>query len=304
MAGPAVNLADGEVAVAADVGGTSMRMAIVGAGYQPGSTLPELHRFPSDELHEDPIGKLAMRFAGMVPPGERLAAAIVGLPTMFDAQTRIVRSSPNIRQLEGLDVGAALTQRLDVPVLADRETVLMATGEWLAGAARGHRAVLGVFIGTGVGGAMLFDGVPYRGASGAAVEIGHLPVGFDGAPCVCGNSDCLEAYASGHVLKDAAHAAGLPIERVFLDERLEPAVARYVQAIGYALAVVANTLDPDCLIIGGGLVSRGSFPMDRIIACAKDHLRAPNLRENLVIKPAMLGSKAIVPGAHHLLHRL
>ncbi len=299
-----MNLADNEVAVAADVGGTTMRMAAVGAGYMPGSPLPELHRCPSDELHEDPIEKLALRITTVVPPGKRLAAAVVGLPTMFDAQTRIVRSSPNIRQLEGLDVGAALRERLGVPVQADRETVLMATGEWLAGAARGHRAVLAVFIGTGVGGAMLFDGVPYRGASGAAVEIGHVPVGFDRAPCVCGNTDCLEAYASGHVLKDAAHAAGLPIERVFIDQQLEPVVTRYVQAIGYALAAVANTLDPDCLVIGGGLVSRAAFPMDRIIACAKDHLRAPNLRENLVIKPAMLGSKAIVPGAHHLLHRL
>ncbi len=304
MAGAIVKLSDDEVAVAADVGGTTTRIGVIDATYVPGTPLPELAKLESRVLCADPVGVLQGWIRATVPPGKTLAAAAVGLPTMFDADTRRVRSSPNIPELEGRDFAAEMAPLLGVPVVVDRDTVMMATGEWVAGAARSQAAVLGVFIGTGVGGAMLFDGIPYRGASGAAVEIGHVPIAFMGKPCICSNIDCLEAYASGHVLVELAASANVPIDRVFDTPCLAPEIDGYIKALSYALSSAANLLDPEVLVIGGGLALRPHFPMARLIDETRGHLRAPSPREGLVIESAQLGSQAIIPGAWHLLNQI
>ena len=297
-------LSGDEVAVAADVGGTTTRIGVVDATYVPGAPLPELTKLESRALRADPVGVLEDWIRAAVPSGKTLAAAAVGLPTMFDVDTRHVRSSPNIPELVGLDFAAEIAPRLGVPVVVDRDTVMMVTGEWVAGAARGRAAVLGVFIGTGVGGAMLFDGTPYRGSSGAAVEIGHVPIGLIGKPCICSNIDCLEAYASGHVLVELAASAGVPIDRVFDTPALAPEIGCYVKALSYALSSAANLLDPEILVIGGGLALRPRFPMARLIDETRGHLRAPSPRESLVIDSAQLGSQAIIPSTWHRLNQI
>lgn len=292
-----------QVAVAADIGGTSTRLGVLDATYRPGTPLPPLTKLESRELRTDPLDVLVNWINSAVPPGKTLAAAVIGLPTMFDATTRFVQSSPNIPEFEGLDIAAEIAPRLGVLSLVDRETVLMATGEWVTGAAKGYDAMLSVFIGTGVGGAMLFNGTPYRGASGAAVEIGHIPIAIEGKECVCGNIDCLEAYASGHVLIEIAASAGVPIDMVFETPSLTSEVTGYIKALSYGLASAANILDPEILVIGGGLPLRPSFPMARLIAETKEHLRAPAARQALTITSAQLGSQAIIPGAWHLLNQ-
>jgi len=304
MAGAIVKLSDDKVAVAADVGGTTTRIGMVDATYVPGAPLPQLTKFESRALRTDPVGVLENWIRDTVPSGKTLAAATVGLPTMFDADTRRVQSSPNIPELEGRDFAAEIGPRLGVPVVVDRDTVMMATGEWVAGAARGRAAVLGVFIGTGVGGAMLFDGTPYRGSSGAAVEIGHVPITLMGKPCICSNIDCLEAYASGHVLVDLAASADVPIDLVFDTPDLAPEIDGYIKALSCALSSAANLLDPEILVIGGGLAQRPRFPMARLIDEIRGHLRAPSPRESLVIDSAQLGSQAIIPGTWHLLNQI
>ncbi|MEM1399917.1 MAG: ROK family protein [Pseudomonadota bacterium] len=299
-----MKLGPNDIAVAADVGGTTIRMGVFDSAYKPGDAIAPLQRQSSQTLKTNPIEVLRTAVLSMVPADKRLAAAVIGLPTMFDASTRVVQSSPNIPELEGLDVAEALSEVLEIPVIVDRETVLMALGEWVIGVAKGHSAVLGVFIGTGIGGAMLFDGKPYRGASGAGVEIGHVPIGIEGKQCVCGNIDCLEAYASGHVLVDVAKECGRPIDAIFTEPALAPAIDRYVQALSYGLACAANILDPEILFIGGGLALRDKFPMRRVMDQTRDHLRAPSPRHHMILKPAMLGSQAIIPGARCLLDRL
>ncbi|MEM1274781.1 MAG: ROK family protein [Pseudomonadota bacterium] len=291
----------GGIYVAADIGGTTTRLAAFGPDHAVGDTLPELTKRPSDDLGPNPTHALQSWLQDAVPPGATLAGAVIGLPTMFDANTRRVQSSPNIPELVGQDVAEDLSGRLDIPVIVDRDTVILTTGEWVAGSAQGFRHVLGIFIGTGIGGAMLIDGVPYRGASGAGVEIGHMAVRMDGAPCVCGNTDCLEAYASGHVLAGAADRAGIAIEDVFTSPAVSDTIDIYVETIGYALASTCNLLDPEILLIGGGVGMRQTFPFDRIVAVLRQHLRRPSPYASLEIRRTALGSAAIVPSAQYLL---
>jgi len=294
-------LAADEVAVAVDIGGTTMRTGVFGSHYHPGDTIAELTKSPSAALEPDPVPVLVSMLRNAIPSGKRLGGAVLGLPVMFDRDTRIPVSSPNLPGFVGCPVGQRMSDTLGVPVLVDRDTVLMATGEWIAGAAVGSPALLAVYIGTGVGATMLFDGKPYRGTSGGAVEIGHIPIRNAGTCCICGNTDCLEAYASGHVLNAVARDAAIPVERIFTSPETARAVADYADALGQALACAVNMFDPDTLLIGGGLARRPGFPLERVVTTARAHMRAPAPRNFVRIVPAAFGSRAIIPGAYHLL---
>ena len=290
-------LTRGEALVAVDVGGTTTRTGALRHGEAPGRMARSLSR----DLGADPVAGLAQLIRAAAPGGARLAGAVVGLPVSFDAACRVALSSPNLPGLEGRAVGQELAARLGVPVVVERDTVLLATGEWVAGAGRGAPTLLGAFVGTGIGGCLLVEGRPFRGASGGSIEIGHVPVRDHGAPCVCGNTDCLEAYASGHALAAAAEAAGVPVEDVFAHPAAAAGVERYLHALAHGLAAAANVLDPHVLLIGGGLHGRPAFPRGRLAARVRAHLRAPVPRDHLVIVSAALGSEAAMHAAPRLL---
>lgn len=297
----AAALAPGEVLVAIDVGGTTTRVGSVSADGPPAGRV--MRRLPSRGLGADPVAGLAALVREETPAGSRLAGAAVGLPVCFDERGEVALSSPNLPGFVGRRVGAELARALGAPVAVERDTTLLATGEWTAGAARGARTLCGIFIGTGIGGCFLVDGVPYRGASGGSVEIGHVPIRAEGRRCICGNTDCLEAYASGHVLDAIARQAGVAVAEVFTHPAARAGVADYVQALAHGLAAAVNLLDPEVLVIGGGLHGRETFPRGRLAALVRTHLRAPVPRERVRIVHAALGSEAALHAAPVLLAR-
>ena len=292
-------LAPGEALVAIDVGGTTTRTGALLGDAPPGA----MARSASRALGSDPVASLAALVRGAVPEGARLAGAVVGLPVSFDAECRVALSSPNLPGFEGRAIGEELAAALGAPVVVERDTVLLATGEWAAGAARGAPSLLGVFVGTGIGGCLLVEGRPYRGASGGSVEIGHVPVRDHGARCVCGNLDCLEAYASGHALEAAARDAGVPVAEVFARPAARAGVERYLLALAHGLAAAVNLLDPHVLLIGGGLHGRPGFPREALAARVREHLRAPVPRDHVRIVAAALGSEAALHAAPTLFAR-
>ncbi|WMS43572.1 ROK family protein [Acuticoccus sp. MNP-M23] len=292
------SLGPGDTLVAVDVGGTTTRVGAVtreGAG--------DMDRFSSSRLGGEPLDSLAAIIHAAVPHGKTLIGAVVGLPVSFDAACIVALSSPNLAGFEGVAVAKELTKKLGVPVVVDRDTVLLATGEWISGAGAGAASMLGVFIGTGIGGAMLVAGVPYRGASGGAVEVGHLPIRDHGRRCICGNIDCLEAYASGHALEAIARDAGVPVADVFTHPAAAEGVATYVGALAHGLAAAVNMLDPHVLLLGGGLHGRPGFPRDALAAAIRQHLRAPVPSTSVEIRHAILGSDAVLHAAPVLFAR-
>ncbi|MEM0908269.1 MAG: ROK family protein [Pseudomonadota bacterium] len=296
-------LKPGERLVAIDVGGTTTRIGLVTSSPNQSIASEPMTRMPSAALGADPVEGLARAIRAAVPAGERLGGAVIGLPVSFDAQGVTAMSSPNIEGFEGRAVARELANQLGVPVAVDRDTVLLATGEWVAGAAQGARTVLGVFIGTGIGGAMLIDGAPYRGASGGAGEVGHLPIRNEGRPCVCGNVDCLEAYASGHVLDALAARLGISVSDIFTAPAARKGVDDYREALAHGLAAAVNMLDPHVLLIGGGLFGRAHFPRKALARGIKEHLRAPVPRDHVKIVEAQLGSEAALYAAPYLYAR-
>jgi glucokinase len=201
----------------------------------------------------------------------------------------------------------------------------MALGELTFGAGKGCKNIICLTLGTGVGGAIIINGQLYRGASLVAGEIGHIPINEKGSPCNCGNSGCVEAYAGReYFLKDARKSlkkGARSIVAKMANNRLSDITPELlVQAaakgdffakrkweemgehIGTALVGVVNFLNPELIIIGGGMAGAGRFIFDPIRKTLKKSAMRVQ-REAVKIKKAELGNDAGVIGAAELVKR-
>lgn len=289
--------------VVADIGGTKIGLGHLEPDRPPSaSSLPPLENFPTDRLRvDDPVEAMAGLLEDYAAKcALSPTAAVLGVPVSPDRDMDVVLSSPNIPQLEGVAFATKLTRRLGYPVYLERDIALLLLGEYRAGAARGSKSTLGVFFGTGVGAAMLFGGLPYRGHS-VGLELGHIPIRGEGKRCVCGNLDCLEAYACGHTLVELSRQHQTPVESLFVRRAESPALDRalfeFVRDEAYAVATAINLFDPDTAVIGGGIPLMAGYPKEEFSRTVFEHLRRPYPRDSVGLRWAELGSSAVLHGA-------
>ena len=220
-----------------------------------------------------------------------LEAVGVGAPGAVDPETGVVAAAANVPGFgDRVAVGPLLSERLGgIRVVVENDANAGAVGEHRRGAARPYRSLLGVWVGTGVGGGLILDGALWRGR-GAAGELGHVVVEDEGRPCTCGRRGCLEAYAgriglerrTKKLVKDGQRTRLYEIMEKRGRERLTSGVfARALEegdqlartlvddaarALGIALASVQNLLDLEAIVVGGGLGDRLGQPfVDRIV---------------------------------------
>ncbi|MEO7009932.1 MAG: ROK family protein, partial [Caldimonas sp.] len=189
----------------------------------------------------------------------------VGMPGAISAATGLVKNA-NSTELNGRAFGADLAQALQREVRVENDANCFALSEATDGAGAGHALVFGVILGTGVGGGLVHDRRLWAGPNAIAGEWGHneLPSrtepGLPDAPCWCGRRRCIETYLSGPGLaRDHAHsAAALDAHRIAAlaatgDAQARATLARYCNRLASALATVVNVLDPNIVVLGGGL---------------------------------------------------
>jgi allose kinase len=281
-----------------DIGGTNIRLGSVSrAGAMTrggvGST---------DRLREaDPVEVLAALVRAHATAMPRPPAGIVvGVPGFLDATRRVVMSTPNIAALSGVPLADRLAAACGLPVWLEHDATLLVRGEHAAGAAAGAGSVLGVYFGTGIGAGFLAGGrrLPVRTY---AMQLGHIAARGDGRRCSCGGIDCIEAYASGLVLQAIARDAGLAIEQVFAgrasDDRLDRALARFVDDQAVALATAITLLDPEVAVIGGGVVEMPAYPFTELTAAVRRRLSPVRDPDRVALVAASLGWPAVLHGA-------
>ena len=303
-------------AIGIDVGGTK----VLGVLADTDGQVIEERRVPTPGRGDDLVQAICA-VARALDPGSVPALPVgVGAPGLVDGGGA-VRFSPNLPGAAGLDhqglVKAELGER---EVLVDNDANCAGWAEARAGAARGARHALMVTLGTGIGGGILSDGRMMRGASGFAGEIGHLVVDPSGPLCPCGRSGCWERYASGSGLgrlaREAAHAgrslrllelAGGDPEAV-RGEHVTAAAAeadpgavdvfeRFAWWLAMGLANLANALDPEVIVIGGGLVEAGDLLLEPTRRQLGRLIEAGSLRPEVRVLPAGLGEHAGAVGA-------
>lgn len=293
-----------DLVIGIDVGGTKIAGAVVTAG---GTTLNALQE--PTRAREGPealmarLIALATRLRARHPVVRAIGVASAG---QIDHRTGcVIYANENLPGWTGMPIADRLCAAHALPVRVDNDVHGLALAEAHWGAGRGSTVLLVAAVGTGIGGAIVVNGRLFRGAGGSAGELGHIPVTEGGPRCACGNRGCLEAYAAGPRIA-AAYArmtsGAMPdLQEVVTaarqgDRRARAAFMRAGRTLGRGLAGLANALDPDCLVVGGGVAAAGDLlfvPLERGLAA---HLMPP-VRARLAVRPAALGSQAGVLGA-------
>ncbi|MFZ1700557.1 MAG: ROK family protein, partial [Pyrinomonadaceae bacterium] len=175
----------------------------------------------------------------------------------------ILSKLPNLPSLNGMNLPSGLSDMLGLPVTLENDATAAAIGEHWIGASRGTNNSIVVTLGTGVGGGLIVDGQPFRGIDGTAGEIGHICVEPDGHPCGCGSHGCIEQYASATAIIRMANELGLKVSTAKAvydaaksgDGKALAVFESMGRYLGIILAGLINTLNPEIIVIGGGVAA-------------------------------------------------
>ena len=247
---------------AVDLGGTHLRVALVD---ETGKILQHLKQeTPRGDSPEGILGALASAAEKWRCDERQVVAASIMVPGAVDSEKAVVVQAPNLPSLINFELKAELQKRLGWPVFLENDANAAAVGEMWRGAARGCSDVVSVTLGTGVGGGVILNGKLWRGSHGSAGEIGHTTVDpFSGLKCKCGNTGCLELFASATAIVRMARELGLEkttAEQVYDagrsgDELALSVFKRFGMYLGIGLANLINLIDPQIIVISGGAVN-------------------------------------------------
>ena len=292
-----------------DIGGTNLRVGLVPfEGGRPAGVRKErtcAERGPAHVVAR--VVSMLRDVADEAEPGS-VAGIGVGAPGPVDRKAGLVLDTPNLgwRNVPARDL---IGEATGLPVVLDNDANCAAFGEWWQGAGRGADRLIGLTLGTGIGGGIVIGGEIYHGASDAAGEVGHMSVDFAGRLCACGSRGCVETYASGPGIaaraaegleagadsvlgstrdgKDARLTARTVCEAAAAGDRYATGIlAEAARILAVAVANLVNLLNPDVIVIAGGVAGAG------------DQLFTPLLREvHRRAFPSAVAACRIVPAA-------
>ena len=303
--------------VGIDIGGTKVLAGVVDVFGRVIARERRLTPGRSVTAVEDTIVDLVDELRRQYP----VSAIGIGAAGFVDVGRSTVTFSPHLAWRDE-PLRASVASRVRLPVVVDNDANTAALAESRFGAGVGHRFVLCVTLGTGIGGALVLDHRVFRGANGMAGEFGHMQVVKDGHRCPCGNRGCWEQYASGNALERDARelvAAGSPMAhhlRALAGNDLESLVGIQISDaarsgdplsrelladigdwLGVGLAGLTAAFDPSCIIVGGGVSTAGDLLLEPARAAFRRSLTGRGYRPEPPIRAASLGADAGFIGA-------
>ncbi len=301
-------------AIGIDVGGTKTAAARVDSD---GKVLArESLPTPAHDMGATLATMVKTARAVMTPDVRGVGIAAAG---MVESRTGVLRFSPNLAWRDASLVSYLETE-LGLPVVADNDNTAAAWGESRFGAGRGHADFLLVGVGTGIGGGIVSGGKLFRGAHGFAAEIGHIVMDPSGPACGCGNHGCWEQMASGQAVTRAGRQAVLDGAETLLVERSDGEADRVTGSMvteaaragdGLAISILAdvgrwlgtgiaglvNILDPEIVVLAGGVAEAGDLLLEPARAGFRDAVEAVEHRPEVPLVLAQLGTDTGVVGA-------
>ncbi|HKS07125.1 MAG TPA: ROK family glucokinase, partial [Gemmatimonadaceae bacterium] len=242
----------------------------------------------------------------------------VGAPGPLDRKRGVVVVAPNLKWTD-YPLAPKIAERVSLPVILDNDANCATLGEWWLGAGRGTRNMVGLTIGTGIGGGLILDGQLYHGASDVAGEIGHTTIETQGRHCACGNYGCLEAYASGPAIAERAREALVHDGASSLHKRVDGDLAKLTaqtvyeaadagdplalevvrdtaRFLGAGVANLLNVFNPEIVVLAGGVTAAGDNLFGPLRTEVKRRAFRPAWNATQIV-PGELGSNAGVVGA-------
>lgn len=312
-----------------DLGGTSMKVLIVDNrnNILAETKAPTRRTKKPDAVVSDIVTSVQEALTGAGLKRSDLAAASIGAPGPVDPERGVVHEAPNLGWIE-FPLGPTLTKRLRVPVFLENDVNAGTVGEHALGAGAGAVNLIGIFVGTGIGGGIIVNGKLYEGSHGGAGEIGHMVMVIDGPLCGCGHRGCVEAVASRTAMeRDVRAAIKSGRKSIMLElmkrknktrmtssvinaalKRKDPVMQEVMQSaqryLGILVANVVNLLDPECVVIGGGLAGRlGEQYVGPIRGYAHQHFFREKDIKRVRVVPGKLEDNAGALGAVVLARR-
>lgn len=307
--------------IGVDLGGTTFKVGWLGERYDLGAATvhPTLGYRPVDEVLPKIARAVAIARTAAESAGHSVRAVGVGVAAVIEPEAGKVVLAPNLaHSWQQYPLASALSRltRLPVYLLNDARSYILA--EWSAGAARGVANVLGITLGTGVGGGLVLDGQVRFGPNCLAGEFGHMTCDPNGLPCGCGSRGCIETFASGTAIAAAArrlllqgrtpalsailggNTDGLDAEAVAQaallgDAECSAIFSRAGEALGVGIANVMKIVDIERVVIGGGVAAAGELLFGDIRASMRRHCavfadRMPALTLATVMQPGATGA--------------
>lgn len=303
-----------------DIGGTKVLGVLLG---DDGAVLRE-ERLASPHTGLDALVATGASIVNQLDAAD--APIGVGAAGLVDRDGNVAYA-PNLPNVRRAPFRESLAEATGHAVVVDNDASVATLGEVTYGAATGKRDVLLVTLGTGIGGGFLFDGRMYRGAHNFGAEIGHFTVDINGPLCACGERGHWEAIASGTALGrmarelvakgggsalvtaaggDASAITGVHVGKAAAqgDPDARGLLVQYAENVAIGLSGLANILDPECIVIAGGLVELGPLLFGPLQEAFGRHVEGADYRPMVAIVPAELGERAGAIGAAVLARRL
>ncbi len=307
--------------IGVDMGGTKILSAVIGPDGNILGTAKvptKADRGPSVVIDRiaDSIRK-AIDKSGVAPTS--IEAVGIGAPGPLDPATGVVIFAPNLRWKD-VRLKDELEARVGFPTFVDNDVNVGTLGEHVFGAGQGFQNVVGIFVGTGIGGGIILQGELFHGASKTAGEIGHIIVKAGGPRCGCGTRGCLEAIASRtamtkqfrksikkgqkSVLSEltggdlTAIRSGVLAKAIRLNDKLTlKVIKKTTKYLGVGIGSIVNFLNPEMIVLGGGVVEALDDTFLDDIRAAVEKYALPNTLSGVQIVPAKLGDNAGILGA-------
>jgi glucokinase len=310
----------GRLAIGVDAGGTKVEGLLVDV--ERDDPILDRRRVETPAMDAEAAASAMVAVARDLMAGRNDVVALgVGAAGMVSVEG-VMRFAPNVAWRE-FPLRDRVERGIGLPTIVDNDANVAAWGEFRFGAGRGTTDMLLVTVGTGIGGGIISGGRLYRGAHGFAAEIGHIIVEPDGPRCGCGNLGCWEQVASGRAIdrlgrRAAAEHPESPLARLVSthpEELVGPAVtaaagvgdavaidvlAEVGRRLGEGIAGLVNVLDPDAVVVGGGVVEAGDLILEPARRAFADAVEGWSHRPEVPILPAALGNDAGAVGAADL----
>ena len=257
-----------EYIIGMDVGGTNFRVGLV-------SEQGEVEKFSKLSVTEvlkteDVVSDIAV-FLKNFMEDKAVKAIAIGLPAPLDKERKTVLQAPNLPNMDNLPLASLLQEKLNIPVVMERDVNMCMCYDMEKYSIPSEGVACAFYFGTGIGNAIFFDGKPYTGKNGAAGELGHIPCDGSEEVCGCGNVGCMENVAGGKYLKKRYMN--------FVNNASELDV--FVDRMAQTVAAELNILDPDYVLIGGGVPALENFPTELLKQRIFERCRKPYPAENL-----------------------
>lgn len=312
-------------ALGIDLGGTKTLAAVIDVS--TGEVVASARKRTRPERGQDFVVQRIIELSSVALEAAKLTesdiiAIGVGSAGQIDRQAGAVTESPNLG-VHNLELRSILGSRFKVPVYVGNDVEVAAMGEALYGSGRGYRNFVCVFVGTGIGSGIVMNGQIYTGLTGTAGEIGHITIQADGRICGCGSRGCLEAYASRTaitktILAEIHHGrpsilspqepglvkegdriirSGVLADAInHKDELVIEVMTEAASFLGYGLSSVMNFYNPDCIILGGGVIEAIDLLFETAVRRARTAALASASKKTPIVR-AKLGDFSGVVGA-------